>query len=972
MENGLQEEHFPLSGDIAVESPDLPRLASRIPAAGDGAATRSLAVLAAASFIGLAAVWMLRQDWAKPRLWTWLPLLLAMFAAGYALQRLDAWLPGQPILPRLAEFPHGRRRLAGLAAMVAAALLTGWLVSRLWPETRQWHGAPLIWAAALALVLIGSGVLGAVGRASARAAAALSWWPDARRARWLEAAAFALILLLAIFLRIYRLNAIPPGIYVDETNGALDALRILEGNGASPFGTGWYGTPNGYLYYMAAVFKLLGAGWYSLKLVSLLPAILTIPAVYLLGRLMYGPSAGLIAMFLMAVSRWHLSMSRWGWNETAPPLFQVLATFFLWRGLRDRRALDYALGGVLAGLSLYTYLSARLALATLFIYILFWLVSDPAGWRAGLRRSGAGLLVLALGAGVAAAPLAVTYAKDPFALSNRVSEISVTRDIREQGSLAPLAQNLGDIFKFFHQTGDLQGKHNLPGEPMADPFTGLFFAIGLAYAISGWREQRSFLLLLWLVLGLAGSFLSSHSESPQSYRALTALPAVVLLAADAIDRSGRGLHRWLGERSWIAPRPRLPALASAILIAAVAAGAALWESSVYFGRQAASIDVVRGFNPSENRVAREVLNALNQDMDVYLSPGFSTFSPVRFLVYGALKRQTGGNALEHPPFSLVIPEIDLPVPAHGRDVLVLLDAEYWPLRGYIASIYPQAQMQLVTLADETPVYFRIQIPEAQVSALQGLTQETTFPDGRVTQRMVQGVGLEPGDEKASQIIWEGAIRLDHGAEYELRGEGGLDVFLDDVPVQGPHYQGRGLYRLRVIWNGGDRPDARLRWRIGDGAVTEVPPEDLFRLTGAPRGLLATYWRNLNWENAPVFHQVTPFLLLEWPGEQPLLPNGPFTARFTGWLHIAQPGTYLFRIEADDGARLVLDEQVVGEGMTAGQPNKFETSVDLAAGDHSIRIDYLQQGGGSALRFFWKEGDGPYVPVPPDVLIPARP
>ena len=35
--------------------------------------------------------------------------------------------------------------------------------------------------------------------------------------------------------------------------------------------------------------------------------------------------------------------------------------------------------------------------------------------------------------------------------------------------------------------------------------------------------------------------------------------------------------------------------------------------------------------------------------------------------------------------------------------------------------------------------------------------------------------------------WEGAIRLEHGAEYEFRGENGLQVFLDDQLMEGKQY-----------------------------------------------------------------------------------------------------------------------------------------------------------------------------------------
>ncbi|MGE5464451.1 MAG: PA14 domain-containing protein, partial [Syntrophothermus sp.] len=97
-----------------------------------------------------------------------------------------------------------------------------------------------------------------------------------------------------------------------------------------------------------------------------------------------------------------------------------------------------------------------------------------------------------------------------------------------------------------------------------------------------------------------------------------------------------------------------------------------------------------------------------------------------------------------------------------------------------------------------------------------------------------------------------------------------------------------------------------------------------------------------------------------------------SARYTGTLKITEPGVYTFRVEADDGARLILDGNVVGEGVTPGQPNSFDTSVELSEGEHPIRVEYFQQGGGTALRFFWRFGDQPFSPVPPSVLTPAQP
>jgi hypothetical protein len=930
-------------------------------------------VLALSLAFGALAIYLLRRPWAQQVFWPWLFLLASMFSGAYALQGLQLWLPGQPILPRLAIFPARRVRLFGVIYVIAALIVMTYLVFRLWPDYTKWDGSPLFWFTSLALILVGAWSIGAVGKASPRAATGLTMWLDSRRNRWLELGAFVFILLLAIFLRTYRLDAIPPGIYVDETNGGNDALRLLEGSGVSPFATGWYETPNGYIYYMAAIFKIFGATWIGLKIVSLIPAILTIPAVYLLARQLFGPLTGLCAMLLMAVSRWHLSMSRWGWNETAPPLFQVLSFFFLLRGLRDRRALDYTLSGLLAGLSIYTYLSARLAILTLILYIIYWILSDPSGWVASIKRCWFGLVLMTSAAAVVIAPIMVTYLTNTFVLTNRISQISVLRDIQDQGSITPLVDNIGDILKFFHQTGDLQGKHNLPAEPMADPITGLLFAVGVALSLIAWRDQRRILLLLWLVIGLSGSFLSSHSESPQSYRSLTALPAVVIIAADVLDQVARASYRFLKEQMFTQAHPSLPARAAGGIVLFALAGAALWESGVYFGPQASSSAVKSGFNPIENGVAHDTISALQAGETVYLSPTFTDFAPLKFLLYGIYKSEKGINTLDNPPFNTILPEVNLPIPDDGHDALILLDNTYWPLRDHITSFYPQAQVDLVHLRPEEPLYMRVKIPQQQIAAMQGLDEVLTYADGHQEQRVASRVEISANDSPLKAVTWEGAIRLEHGGDYVLHGDGGLQVFIDEQQIDGTHYFGRGIYRLRVVGDGQIGTDARLIWQIpgGDTAVP-VPPQSLFRITGPVQGLLGIYWNNMNWEGTPLFHQVTPFLLLGWPEEQPIVPNGEFSARYIGSLHVVEPGSYQFRIEADDGARLTLDGVVLGEGLTAGQPNEFNATVDLTAGDHPIDVDYFQQGGGSTLRFFWSLNGAPLTAVPPAALIPGQP
>ena len=147
---------------------------SRIPAPTDEPTRRNLRLLVIALVGGLIAVFLLRQEWAKEQIWPWALLVGAMVTGGLALRRLELWLPGEPILPRLATFPKPNRRWAGLVCLLSALLLTGMLIWRLWPDYRQWQGSPVIWLSAMVLAILGAWLLGAVGRGSPRAATGLN------------------------------------------------------------------------------------------------------------------------------------------------------------------------------------------------------------------------------------------------------------------------------------------------------------------------------------------------------------------------------------------------------------------------------------------------------------------------------------------------------------------------------------------------------------------------------------------------------------------------------------------------------------------------------------------------------------------------------------------------------------------------------------------------------------------------------
>jgi PA14 domain-containing protein len=477
-------------------------------------------------------------------------------------------------------------------------------------------------------------------------------------------------------------------------------------------------------------------------------------------------------------------------------------------------------------------------------------------------------------------------------------------------------------------------------------------------------------LLIWVVFAMLGGILSVRHEAPQAYRTLATVPAIALLAGDVLARVARGAL-WIGRRKGEETPARPPVrvgVAGAILLLGWVA-AASWEIGVYFGRQADSIAVQSSFNLTENYSARDVLKALEDKHEIYLSPRVYDFSPMRFLVWGAIKKKTGANALAQPPYHLIRPEIDFPVPDHGSDVLLLLSGDYWPVRDYFLKFYPNAKIELVRGPGGAPLYVRMLLSRRMLSELQGLRTRLTYPGGRVEQKVSGALDLDGSHGALASGEWTGGLRIEHGGRYDFSSDGKLETSVDGQLWKEPRFLPRGFHDLRVnlaVPNVGG--PLRLVWKTPGGGEQPVPAGVLFRI-GRPRlGLMATYFPNIQWAGEPIFRQITPILLLAWNDPDSL---NAFSVRFTGALRIRTPGQHAFRIEADDGVRLKIDGHVLAESMVPNRPNAIQASADLTAADHPIQIDYFQSGGGSILEVFWRPPGEEETPIPPSSLLPGE-
>lgn len=336
-------------------------------------------------------------------------------------------------------------------------------------------------------------------------------------------------------MRFNGLGSLPPSLFHDEAAIGLDALDILR-TGQIPIyferTTGGQEPLFGYLTALSML--LLGADLLAMRVVAPVVGLLTVAVAYALGREMLGRWVGLIAALLMAVSYWHVHESHTSFRAITLPLLMGLTFLLLWRALRKGTWGHYALAGLSAAATMYTYQSSRLFPLLLALALLYlWICPVGAHNCAPLRR---GIAVFAGTMVALTMPLVIYYIGNPMVFSARIEQVGA-------GGL-DLLDSLTNTLGMFSLQGDITWKFNLPGKPVFDPFVSVLFYLGILVAIWRWRQPAYGVLLLWMVVMLLPTALST--ESPHFLRAMGIMPAVFVLPGIGATWLAGHLQRLVG------------------------------------------------------------------------------------------------------------------------------------------------------------------------------------------------------------------------------------------------------------------------------------------------------------------------------------------------------------------------------------------------------------------------------------------
>ena len=202
----------------------------------------------------------------------------------------------------------------------------------------------------------------------------------------------------------------------------------------------------------------------------------------------YGRRVALAAAALLAVMTWQINFSRIAFNAALSLPVDALALGCLLRGLATGRARWYVWAGALFGLGFQLYYISRAWLGLSLLLLVYRLLTERGLWARAWR----GLLAAGVALLIAAAPVLVYAATEPADYLARASSVSLSHAIQEAGSLAPLFDNLSAHLRMWNETGDPNGRHNLPGARLLDPITAALLPCGLALALAlAWRARRA-------------------------------------------------------------------------------------------------------------------------------------------------------------------------------------------------------------------------------------------------------------------------------------------------------------------------------------------------------------------------------------------------------------------------------------------------------------------------------------------------
>jgi hypothetical protein len=716
--------------------------------------------------------------------------------------------------------------------------------------------------------------------------------------------------------------------------------------------------------------------------------------VYRVGRLLWGPRAGLIASAMLAVSPLALQSSRFANVSSETVALWAAGFYFLVMALRYRRWSDWVLSGFLWSLNLYFYPAGKLIIPMAGVIGLYCLIR----WRLDFFKQYAlGFILLGVTFAVTFMPYAVFSSKENwYSFAGRAGETSIFSPVNQAptfaryglpydptwGSRSTLENFRSDpvpwirlVYEQARETTDVMYRRGdqvfyyrmdpaiqKNNGSILSPFWAVLMLLGLAYAHWKLWDARYALVLIWFWFGLAGSILTV--DTPNLQRVISAWPAAMLFPAVLLDRIFAGawpLNLSLA-RKW-----------AAVPIAVLLLYFGVDSYQEYFGVYKNScpycIDTAQARHADTFGQEYKGYQLGVGGYDIYFAYGST-----RYLAKGV-------EGAEVFALADTLPIID----NNGKGAAFIVypnNAEYLPMLrlmypgGTEEQIFAGSQEQIAS-GQGRPAFTSYKIPLEKLQAFQTLHATYSAQGAAPIERDEPGLGTSvaqgrpswsppPGLSYPASAAWEGGLVAPAYGTYTFSMQDAVSATLsidgrEVLSATSPDKRevsivlARGLHDVRLTATLNDAA-ARAAVVWASSGAPPTPVDSAFLYNGPTGGLSGAVGPFLG---VDALHSEEPFAsqipsmrrsdpFVGFREAAVMLGHSPGQLmHWQGSLQAPIEGDYIFSITANGPAVVKIDGRVAidsSSGITGGP-------VRLTAGPHQVDIRYVWQSGRATAEWF---------------------
>jgi 4-amino-4-deoxy-L-arabinose transferase-like glycosyltransferase len=360
------------------------------------------------------------------------------------------------------------------------------------------------------------------------------------------AAAFILVIGVALFFRLYRLDTFLHWAFGDEMSYGIEGQNVVHGIYTGLFPYTWDNAAATYAYLLGLFQQVFGATLHTDRMVSVFFGTLTVPLLALCAReLEISWTGSLVAAGLLAVSHWHAHYSRMALPATTTAFVLLLAIYCMMVTYRRGHWWLFVISGVVCGAAPYMFLSNRILGPIVSLWALYLLIVDFQ-W---VRQNWWKIAAFAATFVAVLTPLLLFWLHDPNWFMAPEHHVGIMYNVSYWAGQHP-----GESTVFWnvllHQIPLALGMFVVNGgpyppwggtfAPAMDILTGWLFFAGALFAFSRWRRPLVALVLIWVLLTwFFGVVLTL--DAPQMEHAVGMIPGAFLLIAFLLDTAGTAL-----------------------------------------------------------------------------------------------------------------------------------------------------------------------------------------------------------------------------------------------------------------------------------------------------------------------------------------------------------------------------------------------------------------------------------------------